>query len=96
MKDLCSKLYKEYGLLDIINKKEINNISDNNTEINDNNYINDNNDNTIDNNENKNDNDSNNTNNTNSNIVSSNEPKPKMVGRKRKRYYLQYKFHFKL
>ena len=37
-----------------------------------------------------------NTNNTNSNIVSSNEPKPKMVGRKRKRYYLQYKFHFKL
>ena len=90
MKDLCSKLYKEYGLLDIINKKEINNISDNNTEINDNNDINgnneNNNDNTIDNNENKNDNDTNNTNNTNSNIVSNNEPKPKMVGRKRKRY----------
>ena len=42
-------------------KKEINNISDNSTEINDNNDINDNdennNDNTIDNNENKNDND---------------------------------------
>jgi len=86
MKDLSNKLYKEYGLLDIINKKENNTISDNITENNDNNEIIDN---TTDNNENKNgkvhDND-NDSNKTNSNILNNNEAKIKKVGRKRKRY----------
>ena len=86
MKDLSNKLYKEYGLLDIINKKENNNISENITENNDNNEIIDN---TSENNENKNGNDNDNDNDsikTNSNILNNNETKKKKVGRKRKRY----------
>ena len=88
MKDLSNKLYQEYGLLDIINKKESNTISENITENNDNNEIIEN---TTENNENKtgneNDNDNDNdSNKTNSNILNNNETKNKKVGRKRKRY----------
>ena len=84
MKDLSNKLYIEYGLLDIINKKENNNISENITENNDNNEIIDN---TSENNENNNGNDNDNdSNKTNIKIINNNETKNKKVGRKRKRY----------
>ena len=88
MKDLSNKLYIEYGLLDIINKKENNNISENITENNDNNEIIDN---TSENNENNNGNDNDNDNDNDSNktnikIINNNETKNKKVGRKRKRY----------
>jgi len=88
MKELSNKLYKEYGLLDIISKKENNTISENITENNDNNEIIDN---TSENNENKNENDNNNNNDndsnkTNINVLNNNESKHKKVGRKRKRY----------
>ena len=90
MRDLCDKLYKEYGLLDIINKEK----DDSNNNVNGNENETNNNENNAENNEN---NDSNNANsvveNNNSinidNNIENNEVKEiksnKMVGRKRKR-----------
>ena len=92
MKDLCDKLYKEYGLFDIINKEkenkknenETNNIcndisnDEKNEENNEKEKSNENND---KNNENSNNNNINNNKKSNENV---NEIK-KMVGRKRKR-----------
>ena len=94
MKDLCDKLYKEYGLFDIINKEKEFNEKENDNEINidnnnndlDNNEKNDNNNINV-NNINDNNNVENNENNVNvNNNENSNEIKnKKMVGRKRKR-----------